>query len=122
MKKGISTIIAVILLLVITISLAGTAYIFIIGMLRGQMSKPISILGASCNTTNGITLVISNDGTDLITENDLTIFNGSVQLTDFDSISIPPKDSNFTSFGGGSGSNHIRVISPSNSVEITVWC
>ena len=61
MKKGISTIIAVILLLIITISLAGTAYMFIYNMLWRQMSKPISILGASCNATNSITLLISNE-------------------------------------------------------------
>jgi len=122
MKKGISTIIATILLLIITISLAGTAYMFITGLLTRQMSKPISILGASCNTTNHIMLVISNDGTESINKNDLTIFNGSVQITEFEDISISPKSSGTTAFQAASGSNPVRAISPSNSVEVTVWC
>jgi len=119
--KGISTIIATILLLIITISLVGTAYMFISGMLTSKISKPISVLGTSCNASNHITLVISNDGTEPILENDIRILNGSIPITNFD-ISIVPKDSNVTSFQAASGSNPVMVISPSNSVEIPVWC
>ncbi len=122
MKKGISTIIATILLLIITISLTGTAYMFMTNMLRGQMSKPISIMGASCNSTNDITLVISNDGTDPINEGEINILIGSENKGALN-IYIPPKETNVSSdIKGESGSNHVRVISPSNSVEITVWC
>jgi len=122
MKKGISTIIAVILLLVITISLAGTAYMFIIGMLTRQMSKPISILGASCNTTNYITLVISNDGTEVIKENEIDIYIDDQRIGTFGK-SIQPKNTNSSSdFLGNTDSNNVRAISPSNAVEITVWC
>ncbi len=122
MKKGISTIIAVILLLIITISLTGTAYLFIIGMLKRQMSKPISILGASCNATNHITLVISNDGTEAIKENEIDIYINDVRMGPFGKY-IPAKDTNSSSnFQGGAGSNNIQAVSPSNSVPITVWC
>ncbi len=122
MKKGISTIIAVILLLIITISLAGTAYMFIIGMLRRQMSKPISILGASCNTTNYITLVISNDGTETIKEDEIDIYIDDQRIGTFGKP-IQPKNTNSSSdFPGNTDSNNVRAISPSNSVEITVWC
>lgn len=122
MKKGISTIIATILLLIITISLAGTAYMFITGMLTGQMSKPISILGASCNTTDDITLVISNDGIDPIKENEIDILIDGQRIGTFGKP-IQPKETNVSSeIKGKSGSNNLRATSPSNSVEITVWC
>jgi flagellin-like protein len=122
MKKGISTIIAVILLLIITISLAGTAYMFIIGMLSRQMSKPILILGASCNATNHITLVISNDGTEPIEENEIDILIDGERIGTFGKY-IGPKNTNISSdFQGNPDSNNVRAISPSNSVEITVWC
>ena len=120
--KGISTIIATILMLIITIALAGTAYMFMSGMLMSRISKTISILGASCNATNGITLVISNDGTDTIKEGELKILNGTINIANFNAISIEPRNSNITSFQGGPGSNPVRVVSPSNSVEFPVWC
>ena len=119
--KAISTIIATILMLIITIALAGTAYMFISGMLTSKISKTISIMGGSCNSTKHIILIISNEGTDTIQENDLRIFNGSVQVT-FNKIMITPKSSNITVFQGASGSNPVGVISPSNSMDIPVWC
>jgi len=119
--KGISTIIATILMLIITIALAGTAYMFISGMLMSRISKTVSIMGASCNATYHITLIISNDGTDLIKENELKIFNGSISVS-FNKINISPKDSNITSFRAAPGSNPVRIISPSNSVDFPVWC
>ncbi len=120
--KGVSTIIATILLLIITISLAGTAYMFMSNMLTGRISKTISLMGSSCNTTNHITLIISNDGSDVIKENELKIFNGSVNIVNFNKITIVPRDTNITSFQAASGSNPVRIISPSNSVDFTVWC
>lgn len=61
--KGISAIIATILLLLITIAMAGTAYMYISGMLTGKTEKIVSILSATCSQ-NGetLTIVISNDG------------------------------------------------------------
>jgi len=120
--KGISTIIATILLLIITISLVGTAYMFMLGMITGRISKPISILGASCNIANNITLVISNDGTDPIEEGEIRIINGSVSIQNFESITIAPRNSNVTTFQAAPGSKPVLVISPSNSVVFTVWC
>jgi flagellin-like protein len=120
--RGISTIIATILMLIITISLTGTAYMFISGMLTSKISKSISIMSGSCNASNYITLVISNDGTNPIQENDLKILNGSINIVNFNKISIQPKNSNITSFLGASGSNPVNVISPSNSFDLPVWC
>lgn len=123
MKKGISTIIAVILLLIIVISLAGTAYMFMTNMLWRQMSKPISIMGdPPCNDTNHITLVIYNEGIETIKEDEIDIYIGDEYKGTFGKY-IPPKESNSSShIQGGSGANNLRVISPSNYVEITAWC
>jgi|GEM_PF-6717777 len=65
MNKGIATIIATVLLLMITIALAGTGYLFVSGMLTGRTSKTISLLDASCSGA-AITIVVSNDGTSSI--------------------------------------------------------
>jgi flagellin-like protein len=47
-EKGISEIIATILMLMITIGLAGTAFIYISGFLKGTTEKRIALLDVSC--------------------------------------------------------------------------
>ena len=123
MIKGVSSIIATILLLIITISLVGTAYLFMSGMLTGRISKPISIMTPpSCNASYHITLVVSNDGTDFIKEKELKIYIDSEPKGWFNK-SIEPKNINVTSdIQGNSGSNHVMVVSPSNQDESTAWC
>ena len=122
MKKGISTIIATILLLIITISLVGTAYMFISGMLTSKISKPISVMGYSCNASNYITLVVSNDGTETIKEQEVKIYIGS-EFKGWFNGSIEPRNTNVTSdLKGNSGSNDVMLISPSNDARFTVWC
>lgn len=48
MNKGISAIIATILLLLITIALAGTAYMFISGMLQARTAKTVALGNPQC--------------------------------------------------------------------------
>jgi flagellin-like protein len=84
MKKGISTIIATILLLIITISLTGTAYMFISGMIGTRISKAIS---ADITCTNGkIRMIVYNQGTDMInntsTKDDLKIYVNNTDQSD----------------------------------------
>ncbi len=64
MKKGITPIISIIILLLITIALAGVAYTFLMGQLFTRIggSFEIPVGGAFC--TNGlITIQVSNTGT-----------------------------------------------------------
>ena len=127
MKKGISTIIATILLLIITIGLAGTAYMFISGMLTSKISKTISILGSYCNATPGqhLTLIVSNDGTDTIAANEIKVYINNQEATGLFSTGIDPHKSevDMTQTGVSSGSaNRVLVTSPSNAIDITVWC
>lgn len=67
MKKGISTVIATILMLIITIALAGTAYMYMTMTLTGKIAVVLSEFGeGSCTaggTADAITLYIRNDGT-----------------------------------------------------------
>jgi len=124
-KKGVSAIIATILLLMITIALAGTAYIYMAGMVGGRTNKAISILDASC-TNDLITLVVSNDGTvgiDGGPGEDLKIYVNNVENTTFPDMNIiEPHNTNVTNVAGVSGANTVLVVSPSNSVRQVVYC
>lgn len=132
MSRGISTIIAAILLLIITIGLASTAYLFITRLLYAQTSKTIQVLDATC-TGGNITLVVSNQGTDIITSANLKVHIDNVDRTNrftpltpltpqnttvhtYEPESYTPPDPTL------SGSVRIRVTSPSNSIDTTIWC
>ena len=132
--KAQSTVVAVILLLIITISLAGAAYVFMSGMLTQKISKSISVLDASCDNQN-ITLVISNDGTDDIvnsaSDTDLKVIIDNAESTDTFHIqgnqfyTIGARESkvliDYTT-GYGSGKHIIIVTSPSNSIRLIIFC
>lgn len=60
--KGISAVIAVILMLVITIALAGSAYMFISGIFTSKTAVILSVEDAVC-ASNGVTVYVRNDGT-----------------------------------------------------------
>jgi flagellin-like protein len=66
LKKGISTIIATILLVIITISLVGTVYIFFSGLLH-SLIQGVKIGSISCKADGNINIIIRNIGTDPIT-------------------------------------------------------
>ncbi len=61
-EKGISTVIAAILLLMIVITLAGTAYMFTSGFLTSKISTSFSIIGSADDV-----IVVRNDGSEPIT-------------------------------------------------------
>ena len=121
--KGISTIIATILLVVIAIGLASSAYVFLSTFLKNKMAKTISILGSSCNGTH-ITLVVSNDGTETINPNDIKVYVENQYVGTFGK-SIDPQSSEVNSTIPAkkqNAPNHVLLVSPSNQVDVTVWC
>ena len=128
MSRGISTIIAAILLLIITIGLAGTAYLFITRIFYAQTSKTIQLLDATC--TNGvITLVVSNQGTDTIGDGELTVYINEQLEDGFGGLDpLNPhdtkvqKDSTCAAPPCYTDSVNIRVTSPSNTQTVTIWC
>jgi len=140
--KGVSDIIAEILMLVITIGMAGTAYVYISGMLTGKTGQTISMLDYTCTNTSVriINMVISNDGTDNIASAVLSIF-----------VDNQERSSDFGAYAGGTwntankditshttkpiltnpaaaaawltvGQHTILVSTPSNAQRITVNC
>jgi flagellin-like protein len=121
-RKGVSAVIATILLLMITIALAGTAYVYMTNLLKNRTSKTITLLDASC-TGNLITLVISNDGALTIDgNNDIQIFVGSTRNDTFVLADIEPHNAEVTNVAGSAGPNNVLVVSPSNSVRQTIYC
>ncbi len=123
--KGVSEIIANILMLIITIGLAGTAYVYISGMLTTKLEKTISVLDASCNGSH-ILLVINNDGTATLGTDEFVVYinNQRVQPNPLSSSLAPHTIAVLTDLGTGvkSGSNTVLVVSPSNSIRHTIWC
>lgn len=126
--KGISTIIASIMLLVITIGLAGTAYIFIKTILDQSISKTINVLDMSCNQGN-ITIILTNDGTANIKDSELIVMvDGNVKSDKF-TFNPDPIPAHSTAVATSSepyGLNAVHTVvvtSPSNSVRgQSVFC
>jgi FlaG/FlaF family flagellin (archaellin) len=127
MSKGISTIIAVILLLIITIALSGTAYMFITNLMGSRMDKVVSLLDSTCNN-NALLIVLRNDGTKTIASSDIKILVNNVdRITAYSGLfplnaGSSTAGSNTSTLGGLSGSTSLLIASPSNSVRVTVWC
>jgi len=123
--KGVSEIIANILMLIITIGLAGTAYVYISGMMTTKMEKTVSVLDASCNGTH-ILLVVNNGGTGTIATDELAIYinNQRIVPNPLNSPLEPHGIAVLTDLSTGvkSDSNTVLVISPSNSVRQSIWC
>lgn len=121
--KALSTIIAIILLVLITIGLAGSAYVFLGGILARKMEKVISILDANCNGTH-ITMVVSNDGIETIAADEIQIYVNNVNVGNFGQV-LDPREAkvNITESNVVRRSmNKVIVTSPSNSILENVWC
>ncbi len=74
MKKGITPIISIIVLLVITIALAGLAWSFLQGYLVSQISSTFTITSGAAYCSNGvITVQVLNTGQSTLTQADFTI-------------------------------------------------
>lgn len=129
-NKGVSAIIATILLLMITIALAGTAYVYMSGMIGGRTSKTISLLDASC-TSNKLNIVLSNDGTSQITiSSDLKFFVNNIESTFATSPSATTISPHVTQVFINStaldtypsGTYTVLVVSPSNAIRQVIYC
>ena len=60
MSKGVSTIIATLLMLVITVALAGTAFGYIQGIFSTQVEGNIQIADVTCNSNGDIRIIVRN--------------------------------------------------------------
>ena len=100
--KGISAIIATILMLLITIALAGTAYLFITGTFNRYTSVVLGVNGqlTTCASSGGaITAYVDNNGQNPTgaVSIDLTCPNGTTIVADCSIATIPAGGTNSTS-------------------------
>lgn len=124
--KGISAVVATILLLLITIGLAATAYFYVSGLLTGKTAKVISLADATCSGGT-ITIVLSNDGTESIADSEIRVLvDNTDQSTGFvfNPLTIPSRSTAFAthSLPYATGTHTLLLISPSNSVRQQVTC
>ncbi len=126
--KGITPIISIIILLLITIALAATAYSYLSGYLFGQIGGSFSIPNGGAFCSGGtITVIVRNDAVDgNLTNSDLNILtiDGNDVSVSASTIDLAPKKSgrllNVNPYGTG---NHEIVIgTTSNVIRQTVYC
>ena len=126
MSKGISTIIAAIMLVIITIGLAGTAYLFFSNYMTSRVAKIIDVLSISCNnngTHSNITIVLANRGSDDIQEGEIKVLVNNKEVI-FSKLT-PLTAGNVTvgtNTTQGTGKTDIMIIGPSNAITQTIWC
>ena len=129
--KGISAIIATIILLVMTIGLATLAYMYFRGTITGVVTKLIRITGGSCDAeaTTGYYVVVKNlDPTNPINTSHLSVFvDGALASASWDPATIPPDGGvsrgSIAVTGGAAGTTHtIRVVGPANEDSWDVIC
>lgn len=65
MKKGITPIIAIIILLLITIGLAATAWTYLSGFLSGY-TRSLSLIDSYCTGSSTANIILRNSGTEAI--------------------------------------------------------
>ncbi|MBI4009628.1 MAG: hypothetical protein HY361_00335 [Candidatus Aenigmarchaeota archaeon] len=91
MKKGISTVIATLLMLVITIALAGFAYTYLSGVVSSRTGVVLDILDATC----------AGDDIDITVRNEGTSPSGTVTVSATDSAGVAAGSCSITSIAPG---------------------
>jgi len=75
MKKGITPIISIIILLLLTIGLASAAWTYMSGYMSGLMSRALDIIPASCIGGTTVTFLVRNIGTDNVGTSGINVMN-----------------------------------------------
>ena len=126
--KAISDIIAVLLMLIITIGLAGLAYSYISGVFTSRTAVTLSIdaAGCSCNTTH-VTVMVRNDGTAKSGTVTVTITDPNGKSASDTISSIDPGTEQSVSIGRPSGSTgamyySVRATTTGSSTSGSVYC
>jgi len=115
--KAISTIIAAIILVVITIGLVSTAYLFAGGVITGQMSKVISLVDAKAHK-----VIVRNDGTATISSDEISISVNGQEVEIINPQQIEPKETAILKFvppEPDMGSAKVNVMGVSNTLSYT---
>ncbi|MBU5690118.1 MAG: type IV pilin [Candidatus Aenigmatarchaeota archaeon] len=129
--KGISAVIATLLLLVITIGLAMTVYFYVNNLAGKSTEKVINIETVYCTasgTSRTISVVFSNVGTSDILDGDIKFIlnSGNAQnlpLASGTSYPIQPRNPAVGQIQGANiGSNTLVIISPAGTTRQVVVC
>lgn len=75
MKKGITPIISIIILLLITIGLASAAWTYMSGYMNNLISRNLDVTPASCIGGTQVTFIVRNAGTNNIGSNSIQVMN-----------------------------------------------
>jgi len=122
--KGVSTVIATILMLIITIALAGMAYMYIAGVFTATV-QGIEVIDAYCDR-GIVTITIRNIGTNVITSFDVRQTSPPDNLASpYQGIIEPGRTINYKDvcFGDGSRSCIYRITPPlGKSATATATC
>ena len=133
MRKGITPIISIIVLLLITVALAGVAWTYLSGFLGTQMQTiTVPPNGAYC-TTNNIKVVIANTGTEILASLILGEVNGAEHISQPDAgldVALASKDSVTLTFtcdedgiaGCTNGDYTVTISTAGSSQNIPVYC
>ena len=137
MSKGISAVIATILLLLITITLATVAYVYVTNILSSKTAKAFQILSPACSSGK-ISFVFSNQGTQAMTNTagsgDITItINNTLETSKFEengaagdtTYTVNPGQSVVLVKGSSlssSGQQKLRVSTSSDSQAFSIPC
>ena len=126
--KGISGVIATILMLMITIALAGTAYLYITGVFTSRTGVVLSIEQALC-PVGGAVITVRNDGTGVASNVAVTLTGPNGTTTGAgscpDIFSINAGNSNHTtctSRSAGTGLYAVTASSGSSSTQGSIYC
>ena len=75
MRKGITPVIAIIVLLLITVALAGATWTYLSAYWEGIVGKNIQVMDSYCVAGNNGIILVRNTGTQMINTKDMTVIN-----------------------------------------------
>jgi len=126
--KAISDIIAILLMLIITIGLAGLAYSYISGVFTSRTAVTLSVdaAGCSCNTTH-VTVAVRNDGTTKSGQVTVAITDPSGKSASGTISAIDPGTEQFVVITRPSGSTgamyySVRATTTGSTATGSVYC
>ena len=119
MRKGITPVIGVIILVLIVIALVASAYSFVFGVFTSLSSKTIRMVPGS---QDGNKVIIQNIGTDAIQPGELTVSVNGQDAGIINPVKIDSRESKLLEFNPPViGKNlRVRIIGPTNSVNYIV--
>jgi FlaG/FlaF family flagellin (archaellin) len=140
--KGISEILAMILIVIIVVALIGMTYTFATGLfstttnatqqqtnqVTGNMGKTVSIVAAKCNAGTNYVFSIRNTGPNAIQATELAAFVDGSLLSMAGSGFATQASGNITQYtsstaGGAAGTTHtLKVSAPAGEVQTQVTC